>query len=59
MSGDDAQSVGSETENPRLFASGCPPQELGEIAHGLANSKSRAVSAKLAAKITDGFYAGS
>lgn len=35
------------------------PEELRKRAHRLAGNKSRAESAKLAAQITEGFYAGS
>jgi len=51
-----AQAVGLKL---KLVAEPMSPDELGELAHHLANSKSRDESAKLAAQITDGFYAGS
>jgi hypothetical protein len=35
------------------------PEELGKLSRRLAGNKSRAESARLAAQITDGFYAGS
>ena len=51
-----AQAVGLQI---RLIAEPMSPDNLGELAHRLAKSKSRAESAKLSAQITEGFYAGS
>lgn len=42
----------------KLIAEPMSPDDLGKLAHRLAKSKSKAESAKLAARITDGFYAG-
>ena len=43
----------------KLIAEPMSPDDLGNLAHRLARGKSRAESAKLAAQITEGFYAGS
>jgi len=51
-----AQAVGLQI---KLIAEPMSPDDLGKLAHRLAKSKSRAKSAKLAAQITEGFYAGS
>ena len=51
-----AQAVGLKI---KLVAEPMSPEELGKLAHRLANNKSRAESARLAAEITEGFYAGS
>jgi len=40
----------------KLVAEPMSPEELGALAHRLAGNKSPAESARLAAKITDGFY---
>ena len=50
-----AQAVGLQI---KLIAEPMSPDDLGKLAHRLLKSKSRAESAKLAAKITQGFYAG-
>ncbi len=51
-----AQAVGLQI---KLIAEPMSPDDLGKLAHRLAKSKSRTKSAKLAAQITEGFYAGS
>ena len=51
-----AQAVGLQI---KLIAEPMSPDDLGNLAHRLAKSKSRTKSAKLAAQITEGFYAGS
>ncbi len=51
-----AQAVGLKI---KLTAEPMSPADLGKLAHRLAKSKSRTESAKLAARITKGFYAGS
>ena len=51
-----AQAVGLQI---KLIAEPMSPDDLGKLAHRLAKSKSRTKSAKLAAEITEGFYAGS
>ena len=51
-----AQAVGLQI---KLIAEPMAPADLGKLAHRLAKSKSRAGSAKLKARITEGFYAGS
>jgi hypothetical protein len=51
-----AQAVGLQI---KLIAEPMSPDDLGKLAHRLAKSKSRTESAKLAAQITEGFYAGS
>jgi transcriptional regulator with XRE-family HTH domain len=51
-----AQAVGLQI---KLIAEPMSPDQLGQLAHRLAKSKSRAESAQLAAQITEGFYAGS
>jgi hypothetical protein len=51
-----AQAVGLKI---KLIAEPMSPDDLGKLAHRLAKSKSRPASAKLAARITEGFYAGS
>jgi len=43
----------------KLIAEPMSPDDLGALAHRLAKSKTKAESAKLAAQITEGFYAGS
>ncbi|MFM8360052.1 MAG: hypothetical protein ACKOET_16015 [Verrucomicrobiota bacterium] len=42
----------------KLIAEPMSPDELGHLAQRLAKSKSRTESAKLSARITEGFYAG-
>ena len=51
-----AQAVGLQI---KLIAEPMFPDDLGKLAHRLAKSQSRTESAKLAARITEGFYAGS
>jgi hypothetical protein len=51
-----AQAVGLKI---KLIAEPLSPDDLGKLAHRLAKSKRRTESAKLAAQITEGFYAGS
>ena len=51
-----AQAVGLQI---RLIAEPVSPRDLGKLAHRLAKSNNRAESSKLAAQITEGFYAGS
>jgi len=51
-----AQAVGLQI---KLIAEPMSPADLGKLAHRLAKTKSRAESAKLKARITEGFYAGS
>jgi len=51
-----AQAVGLKI---KLVAEPMSLEELGKLAHRLAGNKSRAESARLAAKLTEGFYAGS
>jgi transposase-like protein len=51
-----AQAVGLKI---KLIAEPMSPDDLGKLAHRLAKSKRRTESAKLAAQITEGFYAGS
>ena len=51
-----AQAVGLQI---KLIAEPMSPDDLGKLARRLAKSKSRTESAKLAARITEGFYAGS
>lgn len=51
-----AQAVGLQI---KLIAEPMSPDDLGKLAHRLAKSKSRTESTKLAARITEGFYAGS
>lgn len=43
----------------KLIAEPMSPDELGRLAQRLAKSKTKAESAKLTARITEGFYAGS
>lgn len=43
----------------KLVAEPMSPEDLGKLAHRLADNKSHAESARLSAKIIDGFYAGS
>ena len=43
----------------KLVAKPMTPEELGNFAHQLAGNKNRDESARLAARITEGFYAGS
>ena len=43
----------------KLIAEPMSPDELGQLAHRLAKSKTKAESAKLTARITESFYAGS
>lgn len=43
----------------KLIAEPMSPNELGQLANRLAKSKTKAESAKLTARITEGFYAGS
>jgi hypothetical protein len=42
----------------KLIAEPMAPADLGKLAHRLAKSRNRAGSAKLKARITEGFYAG-
>jgi len=49
-----AQTVGLKI---KLVAELMTPEELGKLAHQLASNKKRDESARLAAKITEGFYA--
>lgn len=51
-----AQAVGFKI---KLVAEPMTPEELEKSARRLAGNKNRAESARLAAKITEGFYAGS
>ena len=51
-----AQAVGLKI---KLVAEPMSPEELGKLADRLADSKSRAESARLVDQITEGFYAGS
>jgi predicted XRE-type DNA-binding protein len=43
----------------KLIAEPMSPDDLDKLAHRLSKSKNRAESAKLTARITEGFYAGS
>ncbi len=51
-----AQAVGLKLS---LIAEPMSPDDLGKLAHRLSKSRTKAESAKLAARITEGFYAGS
>jgi hypothetical protein len=48
-----AQAVGLKI---KLVAEPMSPEELGALAHRLAGNKNPAESARLVAKITEGFY---